>query len=88
MPSQMSKVSAVLSCALSSTKYGQAARGTSSSSAEHLGSAVPLPLLTPTLTPPHVVSVFRCVFVWCCFDRQCLCVWAVLAGRRACLVQS
>lgn len=42
----------------------------------------PLPL------PPHMFLCVGSVFVWRCFDRQCLCVWAVLAGRRACLVQS
>lgn len=45
-------------------------------------------LLCPSLHPPTCCQCVRRVFVWRCFDRQCLCVWAVLAGRRACPVQS
>ncbi len=41
----------------------------------------------PPTHPPCCQCVW-CVFVWRCFDRRCLCVWAVLAGRRACPVQS
>lgn len=42
----------------------------------------------PSLSPPTCCQCVRRVFVWRCFDRQCLCVWAVPAGRRACPVQS
>lgn len=45
-------------------------------------------LLCPSLHPPTCCRCVRRVFVWRCFDRQCLCVWAVLAGWRACPVQS
>ena len=44
----------------------------------------------PPPPPPfhHACSSVSEAFVWRCFDRQGLCVWAVLAGWPACLVQS
>lgn len=44
--------------------------------------------MSPLPLPPHMFQCVGSVFVWRCFDRQGLCVWAVLAGWPACLVQS
>lgn len=51
----------------------------------HQCSSMSVPPPAPPLTCCQCVW---CVFVWRCFDRLCLCVWAVLAGRWACPVQS
>lgn len=54
----------------------------------HQQLTVALLLLCPSLYCPTCCQCVWRVFVWRCFDRQCLCVWAVLAGLQVCLVQS
>lgn len=70
----------------SASKYGRPGRGTISRHTAHHCSAVCL--LPPFPLTPSCCQCVWCVFVWRCFDRRCLCVWAVLAGRRVCPVQS